>query len=242
MNHPQNPLESVLITGCSRGIGLELAAQYAAENLTVFATARRVDLPALRNLASQFPHLHLLPMDVTQELTIASALQSVREIHGSLGLLINNAAVFPGEGKERIEELDPEWFEQAFDVNVTGVVRVTRAALPLLRKAPGGARIVNISSGAGSISAKQDFYYYPYSASKAALNMLTRSLAMELREEKIPVVAMSPGWVQTEMGGTNAPLSVEESVLSMRGAIRNIGIAETGCFLSREGRQDEYAW
>jgi NAD(P)-dependent dehydrogenase (short-subunit alcohol dehydrogenase family) len=233
---------SVFITGCSRGIGLGLAARYAEEKLIVFAAARRVDLPSLRNLEREFPNLHLLPMDVTEEVGVAAAFQRVGDIHGSLDLLINNAAVFPGEGRERLEELDPEWFEQAFDVNVTGVVRVTKAALPLLRKSPGSAKIVNISSGSGSISAKDDFSHYPYAASKAALNMFTRCLAMELLEENIPVVAMSPGWVRTGMGGDNAPLSVGESVASMVGAIRGICMSDTGCFLARDGGKSEYVW
>lgn len=167
---------------------------------------------------------------------------SVSEARAALGwdrldVLINNAAAFPGEGNETFEETDLGWFREAFDCNVLGPARVTRAFLPLLRKTP-GARIINISSGAGSISEKEDSLYYPYAVSKAALNMLTRALAAEFRE--LIVTALSPGWVQTEMGGINAPLTPQESARSLFRTITSLTPEQSGQFLGRDG--EPYAW
>ena len=190
--------ESVLITGSSGGIGSALAEEFARAGWKVFATARNTKQPELSELARKWENLSILALDVGRESTILDAAQ--RLANEPLDVLINNAAIFPGEGQEPFETIDPEWFNQAFDTNVVGVARVTKAFLPHLRKS-GHARIANISSGAGSISEKEDFDYYPYSVSKAALNMLTRALAAEFRKEEIVVTAISPGWVKTRMGG-----------------------------------------
>ena len=152
---------------------------------------------------------------------------------------MNNAAVFPGEGDEPFERVDPEWFNQAFDCNVTGVARVTRAFLPHLKQSA-NARVANISSGAGSISQKEDCAYYPYSVSKAALNMLTRALAAEFCPQRIVIAAISPGWVKTEMGGSKAPLTPQESARSLVQTITGLTMEQSGKFLGRNG--ESYAW
>jgi NAD(P)-dependent dehydrogenase (short-subunit alcohol dehydrogenase family) len=231
--------ESILITGANRGIGLGLVSIFARHGWRVYATARQEEPPALVSLQREFPALEILELDVTSELSIAEAAAALAG--ESLDVLVNNAAIFPGEGTERITELDPDWFDEAFRTNVTGVVRVVRAFLPALRRSA-RPRLVNISSGAGSIGAKEDFRYYPYSVSKAALNMLTRCLAAELAPEKIPVVALSPGWVRTDMGGPEAQLSVEESAASLFHTIQNLDAAQSGCFLGRDGQAGEYNW
>jgi len=113
--------------------------------------------------------------------------------------------------------------------------------LPLLGRAR-RPRVVNISSLAGSISAKEDHRHYAYSVSKAALNMLTRGMAAELRGRGITVVAVTPGWVQTEMGGPRAPLTVQESARSLAGTIGRLTEKDAGQFLDRDGRSGVAAW
>ena len=226
-----------MITGCSRGIGLALAEEFARSGYQVFAGARAPQRPELIALAGKWTNLTSLSLDVCDEATIA---QSAQFLEGkSLDVLVNNAAIFPGEGDEPFERVDPEWFNEAFDCNVTGVARVTRAFLPHLKNSA-NARVANISSGAGSISEKEDFAYYPYSVSKAALNMLTRALAAEFRTKGIVVAAISPGWVKTEMGGPNAPLTPQESARSLVQTITGLTMDQTGKFLSRNG--EPYAW
>ncbi len=223
----------VLITGASRGIGRGLAKKFAAEGWTVLAAARRTsDVPL-------DPAIHAIPLDVLSDDSVGEAVETISAGYSHIDVLVNNAAVFPGEGDERLEDIRLEWFEEAFAVNVVGVARVTRAFLPLLRKST-SARIINISSGAGTISEKADPDYYPYSVSKAALNMLTRAMAAEYREEKIPVFALSPGWVKTDMGGSNAPLSVEESAGSLFRTMTRLGLEKSGGFFGRDG--EVYPW
>jgi NAD(P)-dependent dehydrogenase (short-subunit alcohol dehydrogenase family) len=229
--------ESVLITGSSGGIGLALAEEFARAGWQVFATARAPQRPELSALADKWKNLAVLTLDVGDESTIAQATE--RLDRRPLDVLVNNAAIFPGEGHEPFESLDPDWFHQAFDVNVVGVARVTRAFLPHLRRSA-HARVANISSGAGSISEKEDFDYYPYSVSKAALNMLTRALAAEFRATGIILTAISPGWVKTRMGGPNAPLSPRESARSLCKTISGLTMDQSGKFLGRDG--ETYAW
>jgi NAD(P)-dependent dehydrogenase (short-subunit alcohol dehydrogenase family) len=220
-------MASVVVTGASRGIGRDLCKRFAAEGWSVVA--------AMREPLRPIPDCRSLVLDVTDPESVQAAAAAFGD--GPLDVLVNNAAIFPGEGKEGFADLPPEWFDEAFSCNVTGVVRVTQAFLPCLRKSS-SPRIVNISSGAGSITEKEDAAYYPYGVSKAALNMLTRTLANELTA--MIVVALSPGWVRTEMGGPHAPLSTDESAASL---VRTIGLLKTsqsGCFLGRDG--EPYAW
>jgi NAD(P)-dependent dehydrogenase (short-subunit alcohol dehydrogenase family) len=227
----------VLITGSSGGVGLALAEEFARADWEVFASAREPQRPELSALARKWANLTTLSLDVCDESTIA---QATRRLEGkSLDVLVNNAAVFPGEGHEPFESVELKWFNAAFDSNVVGVARVTRAFLPHLRKSS-RARIANISSGAGSISEKEDFDYYAYSVSKAALNMLTRALSAEFRPEGIIVTAISPGWVKTRMGGSNAPLTPQESARSLFRTITRVTMEQSGRFLGRDG--EGYAW
>jgi NAD(P)-dependent dehydrogenase (short-subunit alcohol dehydrogenase family) len=232
---------NVLITGASRGIGLALAITFAKAGWTVFAGARKQRSPQLWNAGQEFPALHPLPLDVLNDSSVAQCVQSVSREVDCLDVVINNAAVFPGDGDESLRDLDLSWFAEAVETNVTGVARVTRAFLPLLRKSP-QPRIANISSGAGSISDKEDNLYYAYSVSKAGLNMLTRAMAAEFHGDGIIVAAVSPGWVRTEMGGENAPLSPEQSARSLYATITSLTMDDTSCFLGRDGKSDEYVW
>lgn len=234
-------MNSILITGASRGIGLALSIAFAKTQWTVFAGARRPRTPLLWNAAQEFPNLHPLILDVIDDATVSDTALAIARQTDSLDVLVNNAAIFPGEGNERLEDLDLEWFDEAVETNVTGVARVTRAMLPLLRKGI-QPRVVNISSGAGSISDKEDFDYYPYSVSKAGLNMLTRAMAAEFRPEGITVTALSPGWVKTEMGGENAPLTADQSARSLCATIQRLTLDDTGKFLGRDGTPGDYVW
>lgn len=220
---------TILITGCSRGIGRALAEKFTAEGWRVFATARQVG--ALDGLEDA------LPLDVCDAASVEQAVQVVSSACNHLDILVNNAAVFPGEGDEGLLDVDLDWFHESFASNVVGVARVSRAFLPLLRQSA-HPRLVNISSGAGSISEKEDHSYYPYSVSKAALNMLTRAMAAEFPD--VVVVPVSPGWVRTDMGGESAPLTPAQSADSLYHTITHLTLDQSGKFLGRDG--EAYAW
>lgn len=236
-------MQTVLVTGANRGIGLALTKALLSRGNNVIACSRKPDAASeLQSLRDGTDRLTLLSLDVDSETSVLDAVSKVSEIYGKLDVLVNNAGVFPEEGYEAFEDLDLNLFGAAFQTNVIGVARVSQGFLPLLRKGT-NPRLVNISSGAGSIGAKEDNHYYCYSVSKAALNMLTKALSNELKGEGVTVVALSPGWVQTEMGGEKAPLTPEESAASIAETLDQLTIESTGNFVGRDGKAGEmYRW
>ena len=233
----------ILITGANRGIGLALTGELLKAGHEVLAATRKPekarDLWKLRE--EHGASLEVLQMDVTSDESIEAEALNVGATKRGLDVLVNNAAVFPEEGDESIFDMKIEHFREAFETNVLGVIRVTRAFVPLLEKGT-NPRIVNISSGAGSVSAKDDYRCYAYAASKAALNMVTRGLAAEFRPRGICVVAMTPGWVKTDMGGPNAPLRPEESARAIARTITTLTMEKTSLFLERTGGEVAYGW
>ena len=185
--------------------------------------------------------IDILKLDVRSDESVRSAADEAAAKVSALDVLVNNAGVFPEEGGESLENLPLECFEEAFAVNVVGVARVTRLFLPLLGRAV-HPRVINISSRAGSISTKEDFDFYCYSASKAALNMLTRAMAAEFRPRGITVAAVTPGWVKTDLGGPLAPITVEESARSLAATVGRISEKEAGEFLDKDGRKGAAPW
>lgn len=133
-----------------------------------------------------------------------------------------------------MRNLNLEIVKETFDVNVLGPIRVTRYFLPLLEKGK-EKKIIHITSLMGSIDDNKSGGDYAYRISKAALNMMNRSLAHELREQGICSVVMHPGWVKTEMGGTEAPTSVDESVRGIMTVISKLKFKDSGSFLNYQG-------
>lgn len=234
---------TALITGANRGIGLALSRALAERGHFVYATARQPDEAlALRELAGiHHEHLEPIRLDVADSGSVARALAWVLQRGRGLDLLVNNAGVLLEPVEADLASLDLDRWDRTFTVNVTGTVRVTQAFVPLLLKSR-SPRIVNLSSGAGSVSCKADASYYSYGASKAALNHFTVGLAHELRPHGVTVAAVSPGWVRTDMGGPEAELSAEESAAALADTILNLEPSQTGRFLDRFGRQGHYVW
>lgn len=220
--------KTVLVTGANRGLGLEFARQYQAAGWRVIATARApeaaIELQALG--------VRVLQLDVADA---GSVQRLASSIEGQpIDLLINNAGIFP-----RVSTLDETDFEDVariLAVNTIGPMRVTRAVLPNLRLAE-TRQIVSITSGLGSITNNDSGRYYGYRESKAALNMFTRSLAVELKNDGFTCIVMSPGWVRTDMGGPNAQLSPEESIAGMRAVIDRLQPTDSGTFWNHDGQQ-----
>jgi NAD(P)-dependent dehydrogenase (short-subunit alcohol dehydrogenase family) len=219
-------MATYLITGANRGLGLEFARQLAARNQTVLGTARKPDEALdLARLAHQ-----VIPLDVADPESIASLRDQLKD--RPIDVLINNAGV-SSESKS-IEMLEATELERVFMINSFGPLLVTRAVLPNLRA--GERKLVfNITSQLGSIAKNNGGSSYGYRGSKAALNMLTRSLANELRPAGFTCIVAHPGWVQTDMGGPNATLTPQESVKALLALAERLTPEDTGKFFNYDG-------
>jgi NAD(P)-dependent dehydrogenase (short-subunit alcohol dehydrogenase family) len=234
--------EVVLTTGSNRGIGLALAEWYCRNGATVLATCRRPEkAEALQALAAESADgLHVLPMDVTDDVSVAECAREAARRVDRLDLLLNNAGVGAHESGYSLTTFDFRQMTHVYQVNALGPMRVTRALLDLLKRGQ-NPRVVNVSSGAGRITTKSGHAMMGYGASKAALNYLTRSVADELEPDGVCVVAMSPGWVRTEMGGENADLSPAESAAGIARTVARLRLRDTGQWFNHRGHQSE-AW
>jgi NAD(P)-dependent dehydrogenase (short-subunit alcohol dehydrogenase family) len=228
--------QTVLITGANRGIGLALVREYVARGDTVLATCRAPQkAEALRGLAAEHGTLlHVLQLDVTDESSVRAACKAAAAVAPAVDLLINNAGVGGMDSESALETLELGRFHDTFETNSLGPIRVTRGMLELLKRCA-AARVVNISSGAGHITGKTDHRMYAYGASKAALNFLTRALAAELKPLSIAVIAMSPGWVKTDMGGPQATLDPAESAAGIARTADGVTLEATGQWFSYDG-------
>lgn len=230
----------VLVTGASRGIGLELVRQHAQRGDRVLATCRDPDAAgALAAVAGDFPaFVRVARLDVSDEASIAAAAALAVQALGAVDLLWSNAAVYPGCPGTPVEE-GPLGTLRAADglsvlsVNAVGAVLLAQAFLPLLRRGE-RPRLVAITSGYGSLELNRGTPYW-YGASKAALNMLHRSLAHEVAPEGVVVLLVSPGWVRTDMGGPRAPTEVQESVAGMMRVAEAATAADSGTCVDFRG-------
>ena len=202
-----------LVTGANKGIGLQIARDLASNGFKVLVGARNLELgeAAARSIGGEAQAIQL---DVTDQASIAAAARQIEDALERLDVLVNNAGISrpikPGTSVEEMKDGDKvsrvpvDDMRVVFDTNVFGVVAVTQAMLPLLRKSPAG-RIVNISSAGGSLSLKDnpsDYsrqYVGVYQASKTALNAVTQAFAIELQETGIKVNAVCPGFTATDL-------------------------------------------
>ena len=219
---------TVLVTGANRGIGLELTRQLRAQGHQVIGTARNIqDVAELKETGAVVVQLDVADSDSVRAMA--------KELEGQkIDLLINNAGM-SGHNAESFAETDFDQLGVTFDVNSLGPMRVTQALLPNLL-AGNGKTVIQVSSTMGSI-ANNAGGYYGYRASKAALNMLNKSLALELTNLGITCVVLHPGWVQTRMGGPDAVITTQDSVSGMILVIANLGIEDTGRFLDYQGNE-----
>ena len=225
----------IAITGAGRGLGLEFTRQYLESGQRVLALARAPkESQGLKKLASKHgAELTCIACDVVQDSSVSRASETAREAVDGLDLLINNAGTY-GSREERLAGLDFSLMRSVFEVNTFGPLRVCRALLPLLEKGS-GAKVVHITSLMGSVEDNRSGGAWSYRMSKAALNMASRNLALELGRDKILSVVLHPGWVKTDMGGASAPLKVEDSVRAMIATIERLKLDQSGGFFNYEG-------
>lgn len=206
-----------LVTGANKGIGREIARQLAKKGMTVFIGTRDAERgkQAEAELKAEGFDIRFVQLDVTNEASARAAADTIAKAVGRLDALVNNAGVFI-EGQAAPSAVSMDLVRKTYDTNVFGVIIVTQAMLPLLKKSESG-RIVNMSSGLGSLTQHSDpkwefsgFNVLAYNSSKSAVNAITVSFAKELSGTKIKVNAADPGYVATDMNAQSGPRTVEQ--------------------------------
>jgi NAD(P)-dependent dehydrogenase (short-subunit alcohol dehydrogenase family) len=231
-------MPSTLITGANRGLGLEFARQYAADGWKVYATCRDPNSASeLRKLADASDHkMQVLALDVTD---LASIKATAAALDGqAIDILLNNAGVGGPRG-QKIGNIDYEAWAKVLDVNTLGPLRVVEAFVDHVARSE-RKLIVTLTSGMGSIGDNTSGGAYAYRSSKAAVNMVMRSLAVDLAPRGITCVVINPGWVQTDMGGPHGTQTPPESIAKLRRLIEDLGQAHSGKFFNHDGHQ--FSW
>ena len=231
-------MPSTLITGANRGIGLEFARQYLDDGWQVYAAWRDPDSASeLRRLADDSDDkLQILALDVTDPVSVQAA---AAKLDGqAIDLLLNNAGIGGPRG-QTIGHIDYEAWMKVLDVNTMGPMRVSEGFVDHVARSE-RKLIVILTSGMGSLADNTSGGSFAYRSSKAAVNMVMRSLAIDLAPRGITCVVVNPGWVQTDMGGPHATLTTAESVTMLRRLIETLGPEQSGKFFNYDGR--EYVW
>lgn len=225
-------MTTILITGANRGIGLELARQYASDGDKVLACCRNPqeasDLKALEGI-------EVFQLDVTDGVSVKALKTELGDT--PIDILINNAGI--NLEPQSFEEMDFDKWEDTFRVNSIGPFRVVQALIDNV-KAGKDKKIVTISSKMGSVG---NVYYggsIAYSSSKSAVNMVTKILANRFRDDGIIAVPLHPEWVRTDMGGPGARISAEESATGLRKVIAGLTMETSGRFFQYDG--EELPW
>jgi NAD(P)-dependent dehydrogenase (short-subunit alcohol dehydrogenase family) len=230
---------TTLVTGASAGIGLEFVRQCVARGDRVVAGTRRPS-EALTALAAQYPDRILVTMlDVGDERSIVASRRALDGQVEAIALLVNNAGLYSHQSRHwdpaatRLATVTSAELLDVFRINAAGPILMVRHYLDLLEA--GHARVLNLSSLVGSVSHKTGPGDYAYAASKAALNIMTRALAAELAPKSIIPIAITPGWVRTEMGGARASLTPVESVRGMLEVAARLAPRDAGRFVDYQG-------
>ena len=233
----------ILITGASRGLGLEYARQFMEDGWEVIATARNPEAsPGLKALESSGPgQLRPITMDVTDHARVEAV---ARELAGeSLDILLNNAgtygpkSAFEGMHYQSLESMDYELWREMHEINVMAAFKVAVCFKPHL-EAAANPLLVNMSSDMGSIANNSMGHAYAYRSTKSALNMLTRGMAIEWKN--ITVISMAPGWCRTDLGGPEAPVDPVESVRMQRKLFERLESSRSGEFINRFGENVDW--
>lgn len=228
-------MRTVLITGTNRGIGLEFVRQYAKDGWRVLACCRKpAAAEALNHLAVEYPgQITIHSLDVANHSQIEQLSQALSE--QTIDLLINNAGVYPADHGDTFGKTDYAAWAYAFEVNTMAPLRMVEAFIQQISSSE-LKTIIIITSKMGSIADNRGGGSYIYRSSKSAVNIVMKSLSIDLDSSRITVVLLHPGWVRTDMGGPNGLISIEESVTGMRRVIGNLKSEDSGKFYAFDGQ------
>ncbi len=228
-------MATTLITGTNRGIGLEFVRQYAEDGWHVVACCRQpAKAENLNRLTTQYPgHIRVYALDVADHQQIAQLAKSLAS--ETIDLLINNAGVYPPSDDGGFGRIDYAAWIQAMQINTMAPLKMAEAFVTQISNSS-LKTIATITSKMGSIADNQRGGSYIYRSSKAAVNMVARSLAIDLKPRGITSIVLHPGWVKTDMGGRDALISTEQSVTGMRRVLSRVTLADTGKFFAYDGQ------
>ncbi len=240
--------KTVLITGANKGIGFEVARQLGRAGFTVLLGARDASRgeEAASTLRAEGADVRYVAANLNEASASATALaRQIKEEFGQLDVLVNNAAVFLTAEDGHASDVSVDALRRTFEVNFFGTVAFTQPLLPLLRAAE-KAQIINVSSGLGSLAINGDPstpYYHAkalaYNASKAALNMFTVDLAYDLRESKVTVNSVCPGYTATDLNNHSGHQTIEEGAIAIVRLVQTAEDVPTGGFIHKDGT---YPW
>ena len=225
---------NVLITGANRGLGLGFVKKYLEKNVHVLCTTRDISgSKELLKCKERYPNnIEIFELDLLKEngaKTLANQLNGM-----PIDILINNAGV--GSSNQQFEAVSSKPWLEVLKVNLIAPLIITQSLIKNVKKS--SVKKINfLSSQLGSIEDNTSGGMYIYRSSKTGLNQVVKSLSVDLKPKGITVVAIHPGWVKTDMGGPNAPVSIDESVEGMIRVIETTGIKDTGKFLNYDGRE-----
>jgi NAD(P)-dependent dehydrogenase (short-subunit alcohol dehydrogenase family) len=226
-----NAKYKVLITGANRGLGLEFVEQYAADEYEIIACTRKINKKDdLHELQANFKNISIYKLDVANFLSIDQFAKSLKK---PIDILINNAGIYPDSS---IDHVDYKVWLDAFKINTLAAFKMTQAFLPHLKKGQ-LKKVVSLTSKMGSIDDNSGGGEYLYRSSKTALNMVMKSLSIDLKPYNLSLITLHPGWVRTDMGGPNGLIDVEESVTGMKRQIDKLSIKTSGQFIAYDGKK-----
>ena len=227
-------MTNVLITGANRGLGLGFVKSFLAKNINVICTTRNIaGSKELLECKKKYPNnLEILELDLLEENSenTFSDLLSDKPVD----IFINNAGV--GNSNQRFGVVSSKPWLELLKVNLIAPLTVTQAIIENIKKGS-DKKIYFLSSQLGSIGDNTSGGMYIYRSSKTALNQVVKSLSVDLKPIGITVISLHPGWVKTDMGGPNAPVSIDESVKGMMKVIDTTDIGNTGTFLNYDGKE-----
>jgi NAD(P)-dependent dehydrogenase (short-subunit alcohol dehydrogenase family) len=224
--------KTILITGANRGIGLEFVRQYSNKNTHIIATVRNhQDIDELTNLSKEYSiDINCLDLEDKQQIN-----QFTNKLaNKTIDIFINNAAYYGPKGL-KLGEIDEQEWQRVFYINSIAPLLLAQALTHNI-KLGRDKKLIFISSKMASISDNQSGGSYLYRSSKAALNSVVKSLAIDLKKHGIKTLCLHPGWVKTRMGGPNALISSSESVDKMRKVIENLTNSQSGQFINFDGK------
>ena len=227
-------MTNVLVTGANRGLGLGFVTNYLGKNVNVVSTTRDIESSReLLALKERFPdNLEIFELDLLKE----SAGDTLANFLGErpIDILINNAGV--GSTNQHFEAVSPKPWLEVLKVNLIAPLMITQSIINNVKKGS-DKKIYFLSSQLGSIGDNASGGMYIYRSSKTGLNQVVKSLSVDLKPQGITVVSLHPGWVKTDMGGPNAPVSIDESIEGMMQVIDSTDIRDTGRFLNYDGKE-----